>query len=409
MHTVNYCLERDAAGKSAPGSNAVRLSVRLNSRRRLTTKPGTLAACCAQEPPLPDFPTASKDELLVSDRKATRDEQISVLMQRGRAAASAGQRSRARRYFSAVLEIEPDHREAWLERALLLDEPQQAMTHLAHVLTLDPGNERARAALRQIRRETGNLPLPHSQAHQRPPTPAPTSLPRVPIPRPLVPVPEQQEQRGLSLLWAVVGVASLVLLLALILWSDAPRTVLAALLPTATPTPTFTPTPTNTPTATPTFTPSPTPTNTPTPTPTPTSTPTNTPTPTPKPTQVPADKSASGKWIEVDLSEQRLYAHEGQKTVLAALVSTGTWRYPTVTGRFHIYVKYLATRMRGPGYDLPNVPYTMYFYGDYGIHGTYWHNNFGTPMSHGCINMKTPEARWLFNWAPKGTLVVIHK
>ncbi|MBN1659655.1 MAG: L,D-transpeptidase [Anaerolineae bacterium] len=113
--------------------------------------------------------------------------------------------------------------------------------------------------------------------------------------------------------------------------------------------------------------------------------------------------------MEIDLSEQRLYAHEGQATVLNARVSTGTWQYPTVTGRFTIYAKYRATRMTGPGYDLPNVPWTMFFYGGYAIHGTYWHNNFGTPMSHGCVNMKTLEAKWLYNWAPKGTLVVVHQ
>lgn len=127
------------------------------------------------------------------------------------------------------------------------------------------------------------------------------------------------------------------------------------------------------------------------------------------PTRVPADKSESDKWIEIDLSEQRLYAHEGQKTVFKALVSTGIARYPTLTGRFKIYAKYRATRMTGPGYDLPNVPWTMFYSGNYAIHGTYWHNNFGRPMSHGCINMKTVEAKWLYNWAPKGTLVVIHR
>jgi lipoprotein-anchoring transpeptidase ErfK/SrfK len=111
----------------------------------------------------------------------------------------------------------------------------------------------------------------------------------------------------------------------------------------------------------------------------------------------------------VDLSQQRLYAHEGQKTVLTAIVSTGIRIYPTVTGRFKIYVKYRATRMTGPGYDLPNVPWTMYFYGSYAIHGTYWHNNFGQPMSHGCVNMKTSEAKWLYQWAPIGTLVVVHR
>ena len=109
------------------------------------------------------------------------------------------------------------------------------------------------------------------------------------------------------------------------------------------------------------------------------------------------------------MSQQRLYAHEGQKTVLNALVSTGIRAYPTVTGRFRIYVKYRATRMTGPGYNLPNVPWTMYFYGSFGIHGTYWHSNFGHPMSHGCINMKTSEAKWLYQWAPIGTLVVVHR
>jgi lipoprotein-anchoring transpeptidase ErfK/SrfK len=90
------------------------------------------------------------------------------------------------------------------------------------------------------------------------------------------------------------------------------------------------------------------------------------------------------------------------------LVSTGTSQFPTVTGKYHIYVKLLSTTMSGEDYYLPNVPYTMYFYKGYGIHGTYWHNNFGHPMSHGCVNMYTPDAKWLFNWASVGTLVNIH-
>jgi lipoprotein-anchoring transpeptidase ErfK/SrfK len=64
--------------------------------------------------------------------------------------------------------------------------------------------------------------------------------------------------------------------------------------------------------------------------------------------------------------------------------------------------------MSGPGYNLPNVPYTMYFYRGYAIHGTYWHNNFGSPMSHGCVNLATPDAQWLYNWAPMHTRVVSH-
>ena len=65
--------------------------------------------------------------------------------------------------------------------------------------------------------------------------------------------------------------------------------------------------------------------------------------------------------------------------------------------------------MAGPGYYLPNVPYVMYFYESYGLHGTYWHHNFGTPMSHGCINFTIADAEWLFiNWVTYGTVVNIH-
>ena len=129
----------------------------------------------------------------------------------------------------------------------------------------------------------------------------------------------------------------------------------------------------------------------------------------------PASPPASGggaKWIDVNLSTQTLTAYQGNTPVLSARVSTGTWKYPTVVGTFRIYVKYAAVHMRGgygsDYYDLPNVPYVMYFYGGYSMHGTYWHSNFGTPMSHGCVNLSTPDARWLYNWAPVGTRVVTH-
>jgi lipoprotein-anchoring transpeptidase ErfK/SrfK len=64
--------------------------------------------------------------------------------------------------------------------------------------------------------------------------------------------------------------------------------------------------------------------------------------------------------------------------------------------------------MVGPGYDLPGVPWVMYFYSGYAIHGAYWHNNFGAPMSHGCVNMTPGEAQILYNWAPIGTEVYVH-
>jgi LysM repeat protein len=114
------------------------------------------------------------------------------------------------------------------------------------------------------------------------------------------------------------------------------------------------------------------------------------------------------RWIDVNLSTQTLIAYAGQKAVFRTKVSTGTQRTPTVVGTFRVYVKLASTRMRGPGYDLPNVPYVMYFYRGYGLHGTYWHNNFGTPMSHGCVNLSVDDARWLYNWASVGTKVVTH-
>jgi len=104
-----------------------------------------------------------------------------------------------------------------------------------------------------------------------------------------------------------------------------------------------------------------------------------------------------------------LYAYEGDTLVRSTLISSGRWPTVTVTGTYYIYLKYTAQRMRGPGYDLPGVPYVMYFYQGYALHGTYWHNNFGTPMSHGCVNMPTAEAEWAFNWASIGTPVTVQQ
>jgi lipoprotein-anchoring transpeptidase ErfK/SrfK len=120
------------------------------------------------------------------------------------------------------------------------------------------------------------------------------------------------------------------------------------------------------------------------------------------------------KWIEVDLSEQHLWVWQYDQVVFSSAVSTGTSLHPTPTGTFHIYVKYLADDMTGGTkgtpdyYYLPDVPYTMYFYEDYALHGTYWHHNFGHPMSHGCVNLPTPAAEWIYSWAPIGTTVWIH-
>lgn len=113
-------------------------------------------------------------------------------------------------------------------------------------------------------------------------------------------------------------------------------------------------------------------------------------------------------WFDVDLSDQRMYAYEGDTLVRTFIVSTGTWQTPTVTGKFKVWIKLRSAPMSGPGYYLPDVPYIMYFHGDYGIHGTYWHNNFGVPMSHGCVNLSIPDAEWAYNFAVVGTVVNVH-
>lgn len=126
-------------------------------------------------------------------------------------------------------------------------------------------------------------------------------------------------------------------------------------------------------------------------------------------------ESTGPKRIEVDLTNQRLYAYEGDKLVYNFLISSGKWGR-TPTGTFDIWIKLRSTRMSGGSkelktyYNLPNVPYTMYFANDeipkyrgFGIHGAYWHSNFGHPMSHGCINMKPEEAAMVYEWASPAT------
>lgn len=129
------------------------------------------------------------------------------------------------------------------------------------------------------------------------------------------------------------------------------------------------------------------------------------------PPKVLGEKTAENKHIYVDLSAQRLYAFEGGKLVYNFFISSGKWGR-TPTGDFKIWVKLRYTRMSGGStalgtyYDLPNVPYVMFFYNNeiakdrgFSLHGTYWHNNFGHPMSHGCVNMKIEEVEKLYAWA----------
>lgn len=126
---------------------------------------------------------------------------------------------------------------------------------------------------------------------------------------------------------------------------------------------------------------------------------------TPTQAEAPAPPTTNGRAIVVSVTEQRIYAYENGQLVRSHLVSTGRPETPTVLGDYKVYVKYVADDMSGPGYFLPQVPYTMYFYSGYAIHGTYWHNSFGRRMSHGCVNLPTAEAKWFFDFASVGTPV----
>jgi hypothetical protein len=125
-------------------------------------------------------------------------------------------------------------------------------------------------------------------------------------------------------------------------------------------------------------------------------------------------EESSQKHIYVDLSKQTLYAYDGAEEYFNTFVSTGRWGR-TPTGDFNIWIKIRSTKMSGGSgndyYYLPNVPYVMYFYNSeipksrgYGLHGTYWHNNFGNVMSHGCVNLRNIDAKKLYDWTTPTTI-----
>ena len=334
------------------------------------------------------------------------------LIRRSQQALRGGNRRLARRLAEQAVALAPDREESWLMLAAV-SSPRAACHYVQTALEINPSSRRARQAMhwaiQRLRKE--------------PPRPT-----RRRLVAPQIPSHALVQARPALLPWALIVLA---LTAGLVAWFGTPyltaafsasnalpvaqaqidkatRTPTATATYTPTATSTQTPTPTNTPTVTPTFTPSPT--DTPMPTFTMTAHPTKTPTvavPLPNFNR-PANVGADERWIDVDLSSQRTYALVGDSLVNSFVVSTGTWQYPTVTGTYRIYVKYRAAPMSGPGYYLPNVPFIMYFYRGFGLHGTYWHNNFGQPMSHGCVNLRTDEAGWLFNWASVGTVVNVH-
>lgn len=338
--------------------------------------------------------------------------EIERLLNLGRATAEGGHWAAARRYFIRVLRMDPNNEEALLWQAGLANDPRESIAYLQQVLRINPNNKRAQAGLawaRQRMQKTQQVAV------------------------------ERRRRTVLSYLWPILLIGLLLLCIVEGTFNVMSNNGLRGFIfpPTRTPTATLTPTctltltPTATPTATstPTATPTATPTNTATPTPTATTTLTPSPSPTytSSPTAIPPTPQPvrGEKWIEVDLSTQTLIAYEGEVEVFRTTVSTGTSRTPTVTGRFRIYRKLLSQTMVGPDYVQPNVPYVMYFYGAYSLHGTYWHNDFGRPRSHGCVNLRVQDAKWLFEWSDpplttgatevwdttrnSGTLVLIHE
>ena len=124
-----------------------------------------------------------------------------------------------------------------------------------------------------------------------------------------------------------------------------------------------------------------------------------------RPVQRPDGVPADSKWIHVDLGQQSLVAYEGDEPVFATLVSTGKKGYEPPLGVFRVHKKYLTRTMSGEdevdgSYEVDQVPWTMYYWGSYALHGAYWHDDFGTVKSHGCTNIPPADARWLFRWSP---------
>jgi lipoprotein-anchoring transpeptidase ErfK/SrfK len=357
-----------------------------------------------------------------------------------------GDRAQARRWASLAARLDPSNEQPWLIMASL-SAPRASIAYLRVALERNPKSQAARrgmhwAAQRQRRVQAENAEAAAARARSLAEgfssglpaiIPGEGNLPpthhkpvyRVPPGDATQPIHVQPARKGRPrMTWAVLiffivfgglllaGITGTYVVMARS--SSAERSVAMLFKPSLPPTNTATPTATatSTPTQTPTPTETPTPTDTPTPLPTDTPVPTKTPKPAkPKasnPSSPPGGVSYDGRWIDVDLTHQRTYAYDGAKLVKSFLVSTGTRYHPTVTGEFKIWIKLRYDDMSGPGYNLKNVPYVMYFYKDYGLHGTYWHHNFGHPMSHGCVNLETSDAGWLYNWASVGTIVYVH-
>jgi hypothetical protein len=132
------------------------------------------------------------------------------------------------------------------------------------------------------------------------------------------------------------------------------------------------------------------------------------------PNPTPPEGVDNGRWIEVNLKDQTVAVYDQNQLKFASLIASGIEPFWTQPGLFQIYQKYDSTPMRGAfeadrsdAYYLEDVPWTMYYDEARALHGAYWHNGFGTPRSHGCVNMSVGDARWLYDWASEGDWVYV--
>jgi hypothetical protein len=121
---------------------------------------------------------------------------------------------------------------------------------------------------------------------------------------------------------------------------------------------------------------------------------------------VPATRpeGVGGRWFAVDTQQQTLSAYEGDQLVFATLISSGKGKRITRSGLFPIYQRSVTDNMSGgmgspDAYAIYDVPWVQYFNSGMALHGAPWHDNFGYPMSHGCVNMSMTDARWAYEYA----------
>lgn len=329
-----------------------------------------------------------------------------IMLEKAKSALKAGDKNAAREWALKALKGLPENEEIYLILAAV-STPKESMTYLTKVLELNPQNKKARAGLRWAIEKGKEEESQKKQGRaQEDTTKLKTRAKQTSSGKPEK---LKKKEKKHSSPWAIILFIFLVIGgLAWFAWYGMPIlynshtalkdprpqgvVVKPTLTPTVTPTPTFTPTPI----------------------------PTSTPVPTATVDKtyvsyfahswdIPEQVSGTNAfWVEVDLSEQMVYTYRGDTFLASFLVSTGTSSHPTIKGTYKIYAMYPTYTMIGPGYHLPDVPYSMFFYKGYSLHGTYWHSNFGTPMSHGCVNMRTEDAAWVYQNASIGTYVFVH-